>query len=73
MCGIVLNFDDDKVAEQAKVLDSDCQSRGLLVRMLGTGTMVLSPVSLPLLSLCLSRALAVYLPHLVSLLWFRPS
>jgi adenosylmethionine-8-amino-7-oxononanoate aminotransferase len=43
MCGIVLNFDDDKIEEQAKILDDDCLSRGLLVRMLGTGTMVLSP------------------------------
>ncbi len=43
MCGIVLNFDDDKIEEQAKMLDKDCVSRGLLVRMLGGGTMVLSP------------------------------
>ena len=41
----VLNFDDDKVEEQAKMLDADCTKRGLLVRMLGSGTMVLSPVS----------------------------
>jgi adenosylmethionine-8-amino-7-oxononanoate aminotransferase len=45
MCGIVLNFDEDKVEEQAKLLDVDCANRGLLVRMLGSGTMVLSPVS----------------------------
>ena len=43
MCGIVLNFEDDKIEEQAKVLDEICLSRGLLVRMLGTGIMVLSP------------------------------
>ena len=43
MCGIVLNFEDDKIEEQAKLLDETCLSRGLLVRMLGTGTMVLSP------------------------------
>lgn len=43
MCGIVLNFDDDKIEEQAKLLDEICLSRGLLVRMLGVGTMVLSP------------------------------
>ena len=43
MCGIVLNFEDDKIEEQAKLLDEICLSRGLLVRMLGVGTMVLSP------------------------------
>ena len=41
MAGIVFNFDD--VPVQAKRLDALCQERGLLVRMLGVGTCVLSP------------------------------
>ena len=41
MAGTVFRFDD--VEAQAQRLDELCQERGLLVRMLGTGTCVLSP------------------------------